>query len=242
MAAPFAAQPRLLLLGDSNFTYNPAERSGLSRWIDSWLPSCWWRGWTDKSVAALVDAQLPGQVVRVPWRTLRLSRDITHILHSVFGVLHDRPLVVLVALGQNDVHDYTSDTRVDIDESNLKQALQRRVLRVVELCDAHPHVLLRFVAPFNDDPVHFTRNYVEGSEVLDEVIRGTGAYVDLGVRGPFVDDHYHLSDSGRHQMATAICSWLGELNVEEALAARHSQRISWLSRPRIAQCAWCARD
>ena len=232
-------QSRLLLLGDSNFMFTPSERSRLFRLLDCSLPGYVWGGWPDTSVAALVDAQLPGQVVRVPCRTLRLSRDIVNILHSVFSVLHDRPLVVLVALGQNDVHDYTSETRVHFDLSHLRQALVQRALKVLDLCDAHPHVLLRFVAPFNDEPVHFTQQYLEGSKILDEVIRSTGAYVDLGVCGPFVDDHYHLDDSGRQQMATAICSWLSDLNVEEALGAR-TRNITSRFQKWLGQCAWCA--
>ena len=228
------ARPRLLLLGDSNFTYSSSP-SGFAQWLGRSLSCCVPSRQGDTSVATLLSELLPGQVVSVPCRTLRLSRDVRRMLLSFFCVLQDRPLIVLMALGQNDVHDHTSSTRSDSDLPELRKKIEFRLDEVMKLCHAHPHVLPCFLVPFNDDPVHFTKQYLEGSAILEEVIRNTDAFVAVDVNGPFVDDHYHLDEPGRRQLAEDICKWFSLLDVKDAFAAKDKRNVS-----KFAQCVWCS--
>ena len=202
-AEPLATGHLWCVVSDSNlhFVPDPRDTAGL---LAPFIPEAL----RPRSTARAMEELLGNDVVHVFSRGLSLRRDTWEQVRNLSRAAHPRPMALVLLVGQNDAHSWASTTRVlDQDRTDsFRDWLERRLTDLYRMATVL-HLPVALLSPFDDEPQHFSDEYVRLTTVLREVLVAHGAH-QLTRVGTFLEDRYHLDSGGRELLARQVAHWL----------------------------------
>ena len=201
--------PMLLLIGDSNFTFQ--SRSWLGRMLRPLgvrLPTY--------SVSELLQDSFPGHVMYFPASRLWVHPDTVAAIYNFLMLEHATPIHVLLAIGQNDMLDYGNSAMTDTtDLAAFRMRTVSRLQRIEDLLSHHSGITITYLFPFNDSPDCWGPRYLAACTMFDELIAAKTNVLRVSTPCTFLADSLHPCIDSRISIAQDIARWYQRISTEQ---------------------------